>query len=79
MMDSVDLNNETYFIPSAAFDPVGTWDMKALAAALHKAAKCRTFQATNTTLNFRSTGQLRLQVVCNITSEECLRSPVLVP
>lgn len=39
---------------------VGTWDMIALAATLNKAAKCGTFQSTNTTLDLRSTGQLRL-------------------
>lgn len=68
----------TYRIPSAAFDLVGTWDMIAFAAALNKATECCTFQATNTALNLRSTGQLRLQVVCDITSKECLGSPVLV-
>jgi hypothetical protein len=75
-MDNPDLRNKTYLIPFAAFDVVGTWDMKTIAAALHKAAKCCTFQATNTAFDLRSTGQLRLQVICNVTSKECLRSPV---
>jgi hypothetical protein len=29
---------KTYFVPSAAWDPMGTWEMKALAAAPNKAA-----------------------------------------
>lgn len=76
-MDNANLGNNSYLVPFAAFDLVGTWDMITFATAIHKAAQCCTFQATNTAFDLRSTGQLRLQVVCNVTSKECLRSPVL--